>query len=115
MEIKNVKNSPNFGVLIKTTSILETTTRRIIYNTGIDGFKEVYTALGYNKFPGHLGYAKQTEPLAKKILMKYPEIAKATSEINEIINGNPHITKNELALKVNPIVERLGENIDIEI
>ena len=115
MEIKSVKNSPNFGIQIKTTSILEATTQRIIYNSGIDGFKEVYFAFCKRKFPGHPGFARQTRPMAEKILTKYPEIAKATSEINEIVKNNPNISKNELALRTKPIIERLGENIDIEI
>ena len=97
MEIRNTLNSPNFGVRIKTESIFETTTQKIFYNTGIDGFKEVYLALGSKKFPGHLGYAKQTEPIAAKIMEKYPEIAKATAQIKEIIKNNPNLSKTELA------------------
>ena len=109
MEIKNSLNSPNFGIKIKTESVFETTTQKIFYNTGTDGFKEVYLALGSNKFPGHLGYAKQTEPIAEKIMKKYPEIAK------EIIKNNPNLSKTELAQQIAPLIKGFGDKIDITI
>ena len=115
MEKINPIYSPSFGIKIKTESVLETTAEKIFYNTGTDGFKEVYTALGNTKFPGNLGYAKQTRPIAQKILKKYPEIAKATDEIKNIIKNNPNIKKSELAQKIQPIVDRFGETIDIVI
>ena len=115
MEISNTKISPNFGVKIKTASVLEATTRKIIYNTGVDGFKEICFAFGKTNFPGHLGYAKQAQPFVKKILDKYPNIAQAAEQINKIIKDNPEITKSELAKQVQPIIDKLGETIDITI
>jgi hypothetical protein len=115
MEIKNSLNSPSFGIKIKTESVFETTTQKIFYNTGTDGFKEVYLALGSNKFPGHLGYAKQTEPIAEKIMKKYPEIAKVTAQIKEIIKNNPNLSKTELAQQIAPLIKGFGDKIDITI
>ncbi|MBR6301748.1 hypothetical protein IKR55_03320 [bacterium] len=115
MEKINPIYSPSFGIKIKTESVLETTAGKIFYNIGTNGFKEVYTALGNTKFPGHLGYAKQTRPIAQEILKRYPEIAKATDEITDIVKKNPKLKKSELAQKIQPIIDRFGETIDIVI
>ena len=116
MEIKNsFYNTPSFGVKIKTESLFETTSKKIFHNTGIIGFKEVCFAFGKTKFPGHWGYAKQSEPLVKQILDKYPEIAKATAEIKELVKNNPNITKTELERKIRPIIEKFGDSVDIII
>ena len=51
----------------------------------------------------------------RKIISKYPDIAKATDEIKNITEKNPQIKKAELREKIQPILDRIGKEIDITI
>lgn len=115
MEIKNNTYNPYFGIKIKTESVLETTSLKIFHNTGINGMKEVYTAFKGTKFPGHVGYKGHAEILGKEIMKKYPEIAQATKEIQEIAKQNPFLKKEDFAAKIRHIVNRFGDTVDITL
>ncbi len=118
MEITNYNlKSPYFGIKLNTASVLETTTLKIFKNDGIAGFKEVTQALSPNKIKavGNRGYKYYAQLYGEKIITKYPEIAEATEQIKKIATENPHITKAELYLKIQPIINKLGDEIDITI
>ncbi|MBQ8459589.1 hypothetical protein IJ541_05755 [bacterium] len=104
-----------FGTRLNTASVLESTSIKIFHNDGIAGFKEVYDA--FNDKPmrgiGNKGYKYYVEIIGAKIMEKYPEIAKATEELKEIYKNNPYLKKQEIAKKIQPIIDRFGETIDI--
>lgn len=117
MKIKPATNSPNFGVKLNTGSVLEVTSMKIFQNEGIKGFKEVTEALNPVpiKFVGNRGYRYYAKIIGEKIIKKYPEIAQATAQIREIAKNNPYFTKAELNQKIQPIIEKLGQEIDINL
>lgn len=115
MKINTHATNPYFGIKIKTQSVLEATSMKIFHNTGADGLKEVYFALEGTKFPGHVGYKGHAEILGQKIINKYPEIKKATQEILEISEKYPLLNKIEFEKRIQHIVNRFGDTIDITI
>jgi hypothetical protein len=106
-----------FGVKIKTSSILEATTMRFLNDEGIKGFKEVTNALNDKpiRAVGNRGYRYYADIFGKQICDKYPNIAKATEEIKLLIKENPNIKNSELKEKIKPFIEKLGNEIDINI
>jgi len=118
MEINNkITNTPYFGIKLNTASVLETTSQRIFYNTGTDGFKEVIFALNDKPFKatGSKGYVYFAKVIGKQITDKYPEIAEATKKILKIYEENPDVKKAEVAKKIQPIIDKLGQTVDITI
>ena len=117
MEIRNNYNTytPNFGILIKRESVLEAASGHLFCHSGIEGFRDVFIALGDKNFPGHLGFRGYAIKIGEKINSKYPEIRKASSEIRDIVKNNPQITKKELNSKVHDIVNRFEPTIDITL
>lgn len=117
MQINTHYNSPYFGVKLNTTSVLEATTMKIIYNNSIEGFKEVAHALNETpiKATGSKGYKYYADKFGKMILEKYPQIAQATKDIQEIIEKNPNMRKKDLAKLVQPVVDRFDKQIDITL
>ena len=89
----------------------------VFKNEGVEGFKKVINALEplNKKATGHRGYAYHAKNIGNKILEKYPEIKKATEEILEITNNFPNIKKQNLYNRVLPIIDRLGETVDITL
>ena len=112
----NISNI-NFGAKLKTIGVLESTTGRVIGNNGIEGLRSVILAFpeiyGKRKAPGHQGFRFHAMEIGKLITAKYPGIATATESINNIINTKPNINKFELQKEIKPILESLGEELDI--
>lgn len=106
-----------FGTKLETAKVLEVTSQRIFQSDGIEGCKEVVNALSPTpiKAVGHKGYRHYAVMFGKEIVDKYPEIAKATDEINKITEKNPYISKSELNKKVQPLIDEIGHEIDITI
>jgi hypothetical protein len=121
MQIQAINNSNtniNFGIKVKTADVLEATSMRIIYNDGIEGLKNIVKTFDTNttkKNVGWRGYKYYAQNIGQRITEKYPEIAKATEEIKEILQKNPEINKKDLSKAVNPIIEKLGDTIDITL
>lgn len=117
MYMHNNKYNVNFGVKLDTGKVLEVTTRRIFQSDGIEGCKEVVNALVDTpiKATGHKGYRHYAVLLGNEITEKYPQIKDATDTINKIVSENPDITKAELSKKVEPLIEKIGKEIDIVI
>ena len=113
--IKN--NKISFGTRLETGKVLEVTSQKIFYSNGIEGVREVVKALSEKpiKATGHRGYKYFAEQIGGKILQNYPDIAKATEKINQIINTNPNITKDALAKEIFPLIDEIGKEIDITI
>lgn len=109
----------NFGAKLKTISVLESTTGRIIGDNGIEGLRSVILAFpkeyGNKKAPGHKGFRFHAKEIGKKIEEKYPQIASASNRIRSIIDKNPTINKFELRKEIQPILDELGERLDIII
>lgn len=117
MKIQNSYINPNFKAKLDTASVLEVTSLKIFKNEGINGFKYVIEKLEpiNKKAIGWRGYAFYAKQLREKIINKYPEIKEATDEILEITEKFPNIKKQRLQERIQPIIERLGETVDIEI
>jgi translation initiation factor 2 alpha subunit (eIF-2alpha) len=116
--INSLKPAPSFGINIKTVNILEATTMKIFYNDGIDGMKNVVKSLEKNstkKNVGCRGYKYYAQNYGEQIVKKYPNIAKATDEIKLIIENNKSLKKKDLFELIKPVVNKLGENIDINL
>lgn len=117
MRIQNNISNLNFDARLNTADVLEVTSMRIFKNDGIIGIKQVVDALEINpnKATGWRGYKYFSQIAGKRICKKYPQISQATQEIKSWIDNNPYITKKELNEKVSPIIEKIGETIDIEL
>ncbi len=117
MKVINNISNPNFNAKIDTASVLEATSMKIFKNEGTEGFKRVYNTFVEKpmKATGSRGYAYFAREIGEKIKSKYPEIAQATVEIQEILKTNPNIKKIDLQQKIQPIIDRLGEVIDITL
>ncbi len=117
MEIRNNHPSyaPHFGILLKRESVLEAASGHLFYHSGIDGFREVFVALGNKKATGHFGFMKHAILIGEKINSKYSEIQKASSEIKEIVKNNPNISKEDLSKQVQHIVDKFNPTIDITL
>jgi translation initiation factor 2 alpha subunit (eIF-2alpha) len=116
--LNNLNSSPSFGTKIKTVNVLEATTMKIFYNDGIEGIKDVVKTLNENstkKSIGWRGYKYYAQNFGEQIVAKYPKIAKATNEINSIITANKNLKKKELFELIKPVVDKLGENVDITL
>lgn len=119
MQIQSVQNSkytPNFGIKLDTSNVLEVTSLKMINGNGINGMKDVFLKLNPSKenrvgCRGYFGYAKE---LGEKIMAKYPEIKKATGTIVEIYDkykNNPQKMKKECQ----NIIEQIGNEVDITL
>ena len=117
MEIvnRNYSYAPNFGIAIARESVLEATSGCLFAHNGIDGFKEVFSALSGKNTPGHIGFRGYAIRLGEKINAKYPEIAKASSEIKNIVKNNLRPSCIEERQKINEIVGRFEPIIDITL
>lgn len=110
-------NNTTFGQKYPTGRILEITTRKIFEPDGMNGYIETLKQVHGNvpKYTGHLGYRKYAEEVSKKILAKYPDLAKATEDILEIANKNQNLFSKDLRPKVQPVLDRFEKEIDIVI
>lgn len=115
MHLYNTNPQLHFGTKLETAKVLEVTSQKIFQSNGIEGCREVIIALNGKPAVGSNGYRKHAIEIGKKITEKYPEIAEATEEINRIIMANPYIRKNELNEQVQPIIAKIGQEIDIII
>ena len=115
MQIKH--SGLNFSAKLPTAAVLETTSLKIFDSKGTDGFKRVILALNDKPFKatGAKGYRYYAEKIGQKIMAKYPKIKEATDNIHSILKAEPNITKAELNLKIRPIIDEIGTEVDIEI
>lgn len=111
------KTSISFGEKYPTGRILEITTRKIFEPDGVSGYIETLKKVHGNvpKYTGHQGYKRYAEEVSKKILAKYPEIAQATQEILDIAKTHTSPFAKDLKIKVQPVLDRFGKEIDIVI
>ena len=121
MNITNNYFNNNKGLVfkqtLKTSSVLQLTTQKIFMP---DGFTEMVNTIkllrgDLPRATGHQGYRKMAKDLGDKIIEKYPKIAEASKEIIAIYENNPFIRTKEYGEKVQPILKRFDENIDIVI
>ncbi len=119
MKVQKYNSAQSFGVKLDTAKVLEVTSMKIFKSEGIKGFDEVINALGtkppHLKAYGNRGAKYYAELTGKKIMDKYPAIKDATKEILKITQSNSLLKKNELNKAVQPIIDRLGNEIDISI
>jgi hypothetical protein len=113
----NNNNSLVFKQKLKTASVLQVTAQKIFIP---DGFSDMVNTIkllrgDLPRATGHQGYRKFAKDLGDKIIEKYPEIAEASKEIIAILEKNPFIRTKEYGEKVQPILKRFDENIDIVI
>lgn len=115
MEIlnRNYLYTPNFGVAITRESVLEASSGCLFAHNGIDGFKEVFLALSGKNTPGHIGFRGYAVRLGERINAKYPEIAKASSEIKAIVQNNMRASSSGEKQKIQTVVDRFEPTIDI--
>lgn len=107
----------NFGIKLPTIDVVETASVTILKDNGLEGIKNVALKLGNQplKFPGHQGYRHLAEIYGAKICEKYPEIAEIANRINSLKAENRFIKKDDLYRQVKPMIDKLGQEVDIEI
>lgn len=107
----------NFNAKLRTASVLEAATGKFIENSGVEGMKEVFLAFRDKKMKaaGNRGYYHNAIAIGEKIKDKYPEIKIAADAITTILEKEPKITKNDLRAKVQPYIDEIGTEIDIEV
>lgn len=119
MNINNNPNNINFGVKLDTGSVLEVTSLRIFQSDGLKGPQSIVNALSEKpanfKSYGHKGFRHYAQLVGEQIMEKYPKLKEATEEILNITDKNPNIKKTELNEKIQPIINRLGKEIDITL
>lgn len=115
MQVKNY--SPSFGAKFQTTKILELTTLKNIQSESISDIVPEVKALWYKpiKAFGNKGIRYYAQCIGEKITDKYPEIADATMAILEFSRKNPKAKRVDFQEFVKPIINELGETIDITI
>jgi hypothetical protein len=107
----------NFEQKYKTRSILQITTGHILEPNGMEEHIKTIRSFYENfpKYTGSGGYKKYSSELASKILPKYPSIRTSTEEINKILENKKFIRTDEIKKEITPIIEKIGEEIDIVI
>ena len=115
MDIQQTSNV-NFGVKVNTFHVIELTTLKVFENDGFLGMTNTMKKL-YNipNETGSKGYRYYAKLVGNKIQKKYPNIACITKIVKELIQQNPNMTKNELHNRVCSLINKIGEDIDIEI
>ena len=115
MKVQDRQNNVNFGIKLDTRKVLEVTSKKIFYSTGTDGIRDVIKALHPTpiKATGAKGYRYYADVYGAKIVEKYPDIAAATADVIKIANENKFIKKAEFAQLLQPVVDRLGKEVDI--
>lgn len=116
MQIRN-NSQLNFEQKYRTRSILQITTGKILEPNGMEEHIKTIRSF-YDNFPkytGSGGYKKFSSELASKILPKYPNIKAATEEINSILENNRFMRTKDIKEKISPIINKIGEEIDIVI
>ena len=53
--------------------------------------------------------------IGEKITSKYPKIKEATDEIKKIFDNNPEMSREQMAQKLKPVLDRFDKEIDITI
>ena len=117
MKINTQKINQNFGARLKTAQVLEVTSLKIFESDGISGCKNVIQTLApiKQKGIGNKGYKYHAQIIGEKILEKYPKIKEATMQIKNILAENPNISKKALNDEIRPMINKIGQEIDIEI
>ncbi len=116
MEIYN-NTSLAFGNLVRTATVLEAVTFKYTESESIADLKPFINEFWHTpiKATGNKGYRYFIQDIAQRIKAKYPEIQKAADDILEFANKNPRAKKADYKEFVKPIIEKLGETIDINI
>lgn len=118
MKIQKTDNT-QFGIKLNTGAVLEVTSLKIFQSEGIQGAREVINAINGKPADfscyGHKGFKHQAKIIGEKIMNKYPEIKSATNEINTLLAQNPNIKKQELNSLLQPLIKKLGSEIDITV
>lgn len=115
MQITNTKLT--FGTKFNTVEVLELTTLRRINSECISEQKKFIDEFWDKPFKaaGNRGYRYYMQIIGEKIMNKYPEIAKATKDIENYLKHNPEASKNDLKEFVKHITDKLGNEIDITL
>ena len=111
------KTTPSFTARLNTVKLLETTTFKIIERESISDLKPVIDALWEKPLKGYgsKGYKYYLKHIGDKLIDKYPEIEEATFSILDFTHRNPDVTQKDLQKFVSPIIEKLGETMDVTI
>lgn len=109
--------NPSFGTKFNTVKILEASTLKCIESEGIQELKPLIDTFWDKPFKAasNRGYRYYLQEISKKIMKNYPDIEKATNEIKEYVQKNPTANRKNLQNFVEPIVKKLGQEIDINI
>ncbi len=109
------KNSILFCAKFETGKVLEVTTQKIFYSKGLKGPTEVIKTLNGKHPVGNRGYKYMACKIGEKITSKYPKIKEATDEIKKIFDNNPEMSREQMAQKLKPVLDRFDKEIDITI
>lgn len=117
MKIQNNNNNVNFGIKLDTAKVLEVSSQKIFKSDGVRGWLDVMNALSDEpvKVVGARSYKFWAKRIGDRINAKYPEIANASEEINKIYAENANTGIKNIKPKIQPIIDKLGANVDITI
>ena len=118
MQISKIQNSqPAFGAKVDTIRVLEAATFKSITRESVSDMKPLIDALWPTKLKGtgSRGSRYYLKIIGDKVVEKYPKVSDAAFEILEFSDKNPKATKKELQEFVKPIVDELGDTLDITI
>ncbi len=112
-----IQNNISFGTKFRTVNILETTTQKCIESESVADLKPVIDALWPEKIKatGSKGYRYFLQTIGERVQQKYPEIASATDSLRNYLKQNPWARKSELQEQVKPLVNKIGNEIDITL
>lgn len=117
MEIKNSIAPISFGTKVRTAKILEACTLKYTESDSIADLRPIIDTFWHKplKAAGNRGYRYYIKDIAEKIMQKYPEIKQASEDILRFAASNPEAKRPQMREFVKPIIQKLGEEIDISI
>ncbi len=116
MNVTPVNQSINFQATVKTMDLLSLTTMKAFCDDGFEGMiRTLKTLYPVPRYVGNQGYRHYIKILTEQIESKYSEIADSTRVAKQIITENPSADKKTLQDKLRPIINKIGEEIDIVV
>lgn len=115
--MKITNNKPSFRAHLNTIDVLEVTTLKVLNNNGLNGIKNVISALNAmpKKATGKVGYRHFAEKIGTRIVQKYENLKNATNEINKLYKQSGENRPTNIQAVLKKITDEIGNNIDITI
>lgn len=115
MQINKV--SPSFGAKVRTIQVLEAASSHMIESENVTDFKPFINDLWYTpvSYTGRKGFRYYIQKIGEKLKEKYPNIKFESEKIVNYANQNPNAKRQDFQEFVKPIIDKLGQNIDVTL